>query len=152
MAGCGSVDQSNQETEKLIEEETDSTVTNSEEAEITEESDQNKEADSNGSEATNTTGPITLEEYLTERTWLYRQDWLVINYSMPWKRIYVTSGDLLLCRLKLSEAYLSGITVWRSILLEISLLFFFVVIYCQLYFTIVLYKVHFEMAVLFGTA
>ena len=67
----------------------------------------------------------------------------------------MTSGALLLCRLKLlklSEAYLSGMTVWRSIRLEISLLFFFVVIYCQLYFTIVLYKVHFEMAVLSGTA
>ena len=77
LAGCGSVDQNNQETEKQIEEETDSTVTNSEEAEITEESDQNIEADSNGSEATNTTGPMTLEEYLTEKTWLYRQDWPV---------------------------------------------------------------------------
>ena len=50
------------------------------------------------------------------------------------------------------EELLSGITEWRYIRLEISLLFSCVVIYCHLYFKIVLFKVRFEMAVLSGTA
>ena len=66
----------------------------------------------------------------------------------PWKRIYATSRALLLYWLNSSEAYPSGILVWRSVRLEISLLFFCDVIYYHSCFKIVLFKVHFEMAVL----